>query len=132
MKYAYRLGIASAILLGALAPATADADTMDSKALRAAVSGKIVYLRLAFGIELPIRYSANGTMRGSVKAAAASMAGNQPQSDTGSWWIRNDQLCQRWKRWMDGRSYCYQLSRSGSVVTWKRNDGRSGTARLGG
>ena len=30
-----------------------------------------------------------------------------------------------------GKAYCYKLSRSGSSVQWLRNDGHSGTARLG-
>jgi hypothetical protein len=33
---------------------------------------------------------------------------------------------------MDGRSYCYKLTLTGNKVTWMRNDGRSGTARIGG
>ena len=33
---------------------------------------------------------------------------------------------------MDGKSYCYKLTRDGSTVHWTRNDGHSGTARIGG
>ena len=33
---------------------------------------------------------------------------------------------------MDGKSYCYKLTQNGSSVQWVRNDGRSGTARIGG
>jgi len=29
-------------------------------------------------------------------------------------------------------SYCYKLTLDGNKVTWVRNDGRSGTARIGG
>jgi len=29
-------------------------------------------------------------------------------------------------------SYCYKLTLNGTKVTWVRNDGRSGTARIGG
>jgi hypothetical protein len=32
---------------------------------------------------------------------------------------------------MDGKAYCYKLTRQGNTVRWVRNDGRSGTARLG-
>jgi len=34
--------------------------------------------------------------------------------------------------WMDGKTYCYKLTRNGSTVQWVRNDGRSGTARISG
>ena len=33
---------------------------------------------------------------------------------------------------MDGKSYCYKLTLRGKEITWVRNDGRSGTARIGG
>jgi len=52
-------------------------------------------------------------------------------SDTGKWWVAGDQLCQKWSSWMEGKSYCYKLTRQGNGVSWVRNDGRSGTARLG-
>jgi hypothetical protein len=99
--------------------------------LRQAVSGKTVYLNI-FGFELPIRYSAGGTMSGSLGLVAAALARGDGASDHGSWWIANDQLCQRWTAWMDGKPYCYKLTQSGSSVRWVRNDGRSGTARIGG
>jgi hypothetical protein len=99
--------------------------------LRQAVSGRTVYLNIS-GFELPIRYAAGGTMSGSLGVIAAAFAGGESLSDRGSWWIANDQLCQRWTSWMDGKSYCYKLTQSGSSVRWVRNDGRSGTARIGG
>ena len=33
---------------------------------------------------------------------------------------------------MNSETYCYKLSNSGSNVRWVRNDGRTGTARIGG
>jgi len=49
----------------------------------------------------------------------------------GSWWIEANQLCQRWTSWLDSKTYCYKLARRGDTVQWFRNDGRSGTARIG-
>jgi hypothetical protein len=99
--------------------------------LRQAVSGKTVYLDIS-GFELPIRYSAGGTMSGSMGIVAAALARGDGASDHGTWWIADDQLCQRWTGWMDGKSYCYKLTQTGSSVRWVRDDGRSGTARIGG
>jgi len=31
---------------------------------------------------------------------------------------------------MEGKSYCYTLTRRGHSVSWVRNDGRSGSARI--
>jgi hypothetical protein len=42
-----------------------------------------------------------------------------------------NQLCQRWTSWMEGQTYCYKLTCQGDTVQWFRNDGRSGTARIG-
>jgi hypothetical protein len=33
---------------------------------------------------------------------------------------------------MEGKSYCYKFTLKGKSVRWVRNDGRSGTARIGG
>jgi hypothetical protein len=33
---------------------------------------------------------------------------------------------------LEGKSYCYKFTIKGKSVRWVRNDGRSGTARIGG
>ncbi len=104
---------------------------MSGTDLRKAVSGKTVYLNTS-GIVLPISYRSNGTMRGQLQAIVAAFAGDAKPADAGRWWISNHQLCQRWNSWLDKKSYCYKLTRKGEKVVWVRNDGRSGTARIGG
>lgn len=99
--------------------------------LRQAVSGKTIYLNIS-GFELPINYAANGRMSGKMSTVAASFSRGDGSQDRGKWWIAADQLCQQWTSWMDGKAYCYRLTRDGSTVRWVRNDGRSGTARIGG
>ncbi len=99
--------------------------------LRHAISGKTVYLNVS-GFELPIRYNANGHMSGKMSTIAASFSRGDGASDSGKWWVAADQLCQQWSSWMDGKTYCYKLTRSGASVQWLRNDGHSGTARIGG
>ena len=124
-----------AILFGAVVcllpiAANADATFLTGNALRNAVSGKTVYLKIS-GFELLIRYSATGTMVGRMGAVAASLAGGVGASDRGNWWISGDQMCQRWTSWMDGKSYCYKLTLKGRSIRWVRNDGRSGSGRIG-
>jgi len=99
--------------------------------LRQAVSGKTVYLNIS-GFELPINYAANGRMTGKMSTVAASFSRGDGAQDRGKWWVANDQLCQQWTSWMDGKTYCYRLTRDGATVRWVRNDGRSGTARISG
>jgi hypothetical protein len=122
--------LAASIALPVL-PAAAESVSLAGDELRQAISGKTVYLNIS-GFELPIRYSANGRMKGSMGAVAASFSRGDGASDSGKWWVDNDQLCQKWSSWMDGKSYCYKLTRNGNQVHWTRNDGRSGTARISG
>jgi hypothetical protein len=124
------LVIAAGFALPAL-PATAQPISLAGDELRQALSGKTVYLNVS-GFELPIRYSSNGRMSGTIGAVTASFGRGDGASDRGKWWVANDQLCQKWTSWMDGQSYCYRLTRDGNIVQWISNDGRSGTARIGG
>lgn len=126
-----RVLLAIAVASVATASHAGNGGQLKGAQLRDAVAGKTVYLSSS-GIILPIAYRSNGTMSGRLEAFAAAMAGGT-QADSGRWWIKNDQLCQKWSRWLGGKSYCFKLSRQGSsTVRWVRNDGRSGTARIGG
>ena len=110
--------------------AAAEPASLSGDELRKAVSGKTVYLRIS-GFELPIRYSPGGSMSGRMGAVAATLARGEKPSDRGKWWISGSQLCQQWTSWMEGKSYCYTFTRRGNSVSWLRNDGRSGSARIG-
>jgi hypothetical protein len=122
------------VAAGLVLPATAslaEPAQLAGDELRQAISGKTVYLNIA-GFELPISYAANGRMSGKMSTVAASFSRGDGAQDRGKWWVAGDQLCQQWTSWMDGKTYCYRLTRDGSTVRWVRNDGRSGTARIGG
>ena len=121
------------VAVGLALPATAslaEPTTLAGDELRQAISGKTVFLNIS-GFELPIRYAANGRMSGKMSTVAASFSRGDGAQDRGKWWVSSDQLCQQWTSWMDGKSYCYRLTREGSSVHWVRDDGRSGTARIG-
>jgi hypothetical protein len=124
------LVIAMTLALPAMA-ARAEPVTLSGDALRQAITGKIVFLNIS-GFELPIRYAANGRMSGRMSAVAASFSRGDGAQDRGKWWVAGDRLCQQWSSWMDGKTYCYRLTVAGATVHWVRNDGRSGTARIGG
>jgi hypothetical protein len=111
----------SALALGAAL--AAEPASLSGDELRKAVSGKTVHLRIS-GFELPIRYSPGGSMAGSMGAVPATLAQGDGASDRGKWWVSGSQLCQRWSSWMEGKSYCYKLTRRGNSVRWVRNDGR--------
>jgi hypothetical protein len=98
--------------------------------LKQAVSGKTVYLMTPIGVEIPVRYRPDGTIHGTTSASLAALGGESVTSDTGRWWVVREQLCQQWKTWADSRSHCYKFRANGENVTWQRNDGKSGTARI--
>jgi hypothetical protein len=122
--------VAAGLALAATASVAAPAQLAGDE-LRQAISGKTVYLNIS-GFELPINYAANGRMLGKMSTVAASFSRGDGSQDRGKWWVAGDQLCQQWTSWMDGKTYCYRLTRDGATVRWVRNDGRSGTARIGG
>jgi len=124
------LVLAAGLALPATA-ALAEPTQLAGDELRQAISGKTVYLNIS-GFELPINYAANGRMTGKMSTVAASFSRGDGARDSGKWWVAGDQLCQQWTSWMDGKAYCYRLTREGSTVHWVRNDGHSGTARIGG
>ena len=123
--------LAAAIVLPATAALGAEPTRLVGDELHNAISGKTVYLNVS-GFELPIRYATNGRMRGTMGTIAASFSRGDGSSDSGKWWVADDQLCQKWTSWMDSKQYCYKLSRHGKNIRWVRSDGRTGTARLGG
>jgi len=123
--------LAAGLALPATAALSAEPTRLLGDELRQAISGKTVYLNVS-GFELPIRYAPNGRMRGTMGTVAASFSRGDGSSDSGKWWVANDQLCQKWTSWMDSKEFCYKLTRQGQNIAWVRSDGRNGTARLGG
>src|SRR5262245_3535104 len=115
--------IGAGLALAATA-AFAEPTTLAGDELKKAISGKTVFLNIS-GFELPITYAANGRMTGKMGTIAASFSRGDGAQDRGKWWVAGDQLCQQWTSWMDGKQYCYRLSREGATVRWTRNDGRS-------
>jgi hypothetical protein len=116
----------SALALGAAL--AAEPASLSGDELRKAVSGKTVYLKIS-GFELLIRYSPGGSMSGSMDPVAATLARGDGASDRGKWWVSGS--ASAGSSWMEGKSYCYTLTRRGNSVSWVRNDGRSGSARIG-
>ncbi|MDZ4792063.1 MAG: hypothetical protein SGJ17_12780 [Hyphomicrobiales bacterium] len=105
-------------------------DVIKGETLRKMLSGTTIFINTPFG-ELPVRYSGNGTMTSSSPSQLAAMAGEPTNSDTGQWWISGNRLCQRWQVWVQKKSYCFEMRGDENSVTWRRNDGKSGTARIG-
>jgi len=106
-----------------------EANSLTEDQLRETIIGKTIYLTIS-GFELPIYYKSNGRMTGSMGQVAAAFSRGDGSHDSGRWWIEANQLCQRWTSWMDGQTNCYKITRQSNLITWIRQDGVSGTARI--
>lgn len=106
--------------------ASAQDDQLAGDALRKAVAGKTVSLETPLGA-LPISFRIDGSMQATAGDLAAYTGSGQ---DHGRWWIAADRLCQRWNKWLGGRSYCFTLRQQGRSVHWTRSDGLTGMATI--
>ena len=104
----------------------AEPAALDGETVRTAITGRTVQLETPVGT-IPISFNADGTMIGRT-ADMANWLGRG--MDRGTWWIANDQLCQKWKLWFEGQSYCFKLRQAGDTVRWTRNDGLQGTVSV--
>ena len=109
----------------------AAAQDLSGSEIKKLISGEQVYLSTPFGVELPLNYKTNGEVTGNVSGiSAASMF---TPKETGKWWIEGARLCQQWPTWYKGRKFCFTIQQTGeNTISWLRDDGASGTARIGG
>ena len=118
-----------AIAAGPLLAQAQKGEQLSGSALKAFISGKRIYLATPLGGEIPLYYRANGVVDGS--GEAVGLGRYLAPKDRGRWWISKDRVCQKWKEWYDGRTFCFTLARlSSTAVYWKRDDGGQGTARI--
>lgn len=120
--------LASALIL--TNPANANQNRYDAAEIRQSVIGKRIYLAVPFGGEFPLNYRLNGQVDGSGEALGLGRLAKP--SDTGRWWIDGNRLCQKFTTWYKGEPMCFELERiSGNKLKWTRNNGQTGTARIG-
>jgi len=120
-----RIVMASVIGLSLTGMAMADTGPLKGPALKRTLSNKTLHLNTPLGVTMPIKFRRNGTMIGRAKPALARYTGSK--YDKGVWWIKGNRVCQKWRRWLSGRSYCFSLHMRGRMVYWRRNYGRTGT-----
>jgi hypothetical protein len=110
---------------------TAAAQELSGSEIKRRITGERVYLSTPFGGELPLTYKASGQVIADVSGISA--AGMFAPRGAGRWWVEGNRLCQKWPTWRKGRQYCFTIKRTGeNRISWFRNDGKTGTARIGG
>jgi SH3-like domain-containing protein len=115
------------ILLLAATEARAGASALSGDEIKQTVTGAVFAVDTPLGSTLPISYGADGRM--SAEAGALAYLLGSP-TDSGTWWIAANRLCQKWRRWFDGAVHCLRLSQDGMRFFWRRDDGETGTATI--
>lgn len=124
--------ITSIVLLVFATSVFAEPKNLSGTQVRKIIAGKTLVLATPYGFELPIRYRGNGTMTGHSRKFARLNSANGKTKDRGRWWIQGDRLCQKWKDWLNGKSYCFRIKQQGRKVYWTSHNGFKGTARIEG
>lgn len=110
-------------------PVSAQADVLTSDQIKQTVVGKRVLLATRFGVEFPLVYRSNGSVKGD--GTGTGLGNFFSPKETGKWWVKGKRLCQKFPTWYDGRTQCFTLEKiGGNKLKWKSQDGRSGTARV--
>lgn len=126
MKLAFAAG---AVLAGGVS--AAGAQPLSGDALRNLVADKQVYLATPYGIEFPLTYNSNGTVTGDGRGTGLGQF--FAPKETGEWWVEGQSLCQKFPTWYDGKTSCFTIRRTGEAsLSWTRDDGETGTARIEG
>src|SRR4029450_10800900 len=109
--------------------AAADPSALSGDSVRETFAGAIIEVDTPVGVKLPIQYFEDGRLSGDARALASPLGA---PTDTGKWWVSSsgDRLCHKWSKWFDGVLQCLRLSRDGSRILWRRDDGETGTAAI--
>jgi len=123
-KFGYIL-IFSYILCGAVFAADLSANE-----IRSTITNKRILLETRFGVEFPLFYRANGSVTGDGRGTG--LGKYFAPKETGRWWLKSNKLCQQFPTWNKNKITCFRLeSLGGRKLIWKRDDGKSGRARIG-
>lgn len=122
---------AAALAVGSATVTAASAQDLSGDALKGFIAGKTINLKTPYGLELPLIYRSNGQVSGDV--SGFTMARMFAPRETGKWWVKDNRLCQQWPTWYDGKALCFTVKQTGErTISWVRDDGLSGTARIAG
>lgn len=124
------LALALAFLAALALPARAEGERFSDSDIQRLIVGKRIYLAAPLGGEFPLNYRRSGTVDGSGEAVGLGRLAKP--NDTGKWWIRGDRLCQQFTTWYKGAPMCFELYKTGATtLKWIRDNGQTGTARIG-
>ncbi len=95
-------------------------ERMSSDEIKFYLSGRRIEGIAVNGSRGAVKFSADGTMSGS-----ASMLGDIElgRTERGAWWVKDDQLCGQWQRWLGNTMGCLFLVKDGDTFRAYALDG---------
>ena len=105
------------------------AESLSGHQLKSFISGKRVYISVPMGGEIPLNYRPGGVVDGT--GEAVGLGRYMAPKDSGRWWVDGTKLCQKWREWYGGKTFCFTVTKlAQNRIRWVRDDGKSGVARL--
>ncbi len=118
--------LACAGLLTCSFSAAATADQLSGDEIKSVIENKTVILETALG-SMPLLYSSSGVVTGD--GSGSGLGRFFAPKESGTWWVKDNNMCQKFKTWYKGRTFCFTLESTGAgKLNWTRDDGYSGTA----
>lgn len=117
-----------ASLLAAAVSFPAVAEPLDGDNIKQTITGRTVTLS-TMGFQFPLFYASNGAVTGD--GTQTGLAKYFAPKETGTWWVENDRLCQKFPTWYKGKTWCFELKKvDARRLYWTRDDGFSGKATV--
>ena len=103
---------------------------LNNNQIVATLRGKRIYLSIPIGGEFPLNYYIDQVIDGDGQTTGLGFLFKQ--TDSGTWWVEQNKVCQKWSSWYDNKPFCFKLKRiDQNSLYWIRDDGLQGTARIG-
>ena len=103
----------------------AEPGSLSGQEIRDLFAGATVEINTPLGTRLPVRYRLDGELSGHARQLALFLGAS---SDSGRWWIAEDQLCHQWNHWFNSEPQCLRLAQEGRRLRWWNQHGNNGTA----
>ena len=103
---------------------------LNNNQITTTLRGKRIYLSIPIGGEFPLNYYVDQVIDGNGQTTGLGFLFKQ--TDSGTWWVEQNKMCQKWTSWYDRKPFCFKLKRiDQNSLYWIRDDGLEGTARIG-
>ena len=111
-----------------VSPSFAQSDiALDAIGLVETFTDVTVSFQTPLGVALPVRFHGDRSLSGNSGKIARHLGA---EKDRGRWWVADQHLCQKWNVWFDAATNCVRVFRSGSRITWKAPDGKTGRGTI--